>query len=132
MNKEDEKRLDVFHHTCLRRILKIRWPMRVSNQEVRRLAKVGTTISREVRRRRWKMIGHVLRSRDEHTKIALSWTPQGRRSRGRPKETWRRTAERERKEYGFSSWESAGAAAREKAEWRRFIMGPIVHWNRRN
>ena len=132
MNKEDEKRLDVFHHTCLRRILKIRWPMRVSNQEVRRLAKVGTTISQEVRRRRWKMIGHVLRSRDEHTKIALSWTPQGRRSRGRPKETWRRTAERERKEYGFSSWESAGAAAREKAEWRRFIMGPIVHWNRRN
>ena len=35
MNKGDEKRLNVFHHRCLRRILKIRWPMKVSNQEVR-------------------------------------------------------------------------------------------------
>ena len=132
MNKGDAQRLDVFYHRCLRRILKIRWPMRMSNQEVRRRANIASTISQQIRRRRWRMIGHVLRSKDEHTKIALSWTPQGKRSRGRPRETWRRTAERERKEYGFTSWEGAGAAARSKAEWRSFINGPIVHWDRRS
>ena len=43
------------------------------------------------------MIGHVLRqNRNSHTNIALSWTPEGKRKRGRPKTTWRRTVERER------------------------------------
>ena len=93
------------------------------------LALIASTISQQVRRRRWKFIGHVLRSDDEHTKVALQWTPQGRRNKGRPRETWRRTAERERKELGFSSWSRVGAAAR--AEWRAFINGPIVHWDKR-
>ena len=47
------------------------------------------------------MIGHVLRqNRNSHTNIALSWTPEGKRKRGRPKTTWRRTVERERNSAG--------------------------------
>ena len=100
-------------------------------KHVRRCANITSTISQQIRRRRWRMICHVLRSKDEQTKVALSCTPKGKRSRGRPREKWRRTAERERKEYGFTSWDGAGAAARSKAEWRSFINGPIVHWDRR-
>ena len=66
------------------RILKIRWPMKVSNLEMRQCAGIASTISQQVRRRRWKFIGHVLRSDDEHTKVALKWTPQGRHNKGRP------------------------------------------------
>ena len=131
MNKEDEKRLDVFHHKGLRRILKIRWPMRVSNEEVRARSNTAETISEVIRRRRWKLIGHILRSDDEHTKTALTWTPHGKRSRGRPKETWRRTVERERTQMGFATWRSAGAAASDRAAWRSFIRGPIVPWDSR-
>ena len=29
------------------------------------------------------------------TRTALHWTPEGKRKRGRPKNTWRRTAERD-------------------------------------
>jgi len=36
--------------------------------------------------------------------IALTWAPQGKRSRGRPKETWRRTVEEERQRIGFATW----------------------------
>ena len=36
MTKADEKRLDPFLHKCLRRILKVHWPMGVSNDEIRR------------------------------------------------------------------------------------------------
>ena len=32
---------------------------------------------------------------NENTRIAVTWTPEGRRRRGRPKETWQRTVERE-------------------------------------
>ena len=36
----------------------------------------------------WKLIGHALRkSVNENMRIALTWTPEGRRKRGRPKET---------------------------------------------
>ena len=46
--------------------------------------------------RRWKWIGHVIR-RDQNsiTKTALHWAPEGKRKRGRPKNTWRRIVEGE-------------------------------------
>ena len=34
-------------------------------------------------------------------RIALTWTPEGKRKRGSPKETWRRTVERERGKLGL-------------------------------
>ena len=34
MTKTDEKRLDTFLHKCLRKILKVHWPMRVSNDAI--------------------------------------------------------------------------------------------------
>ena len=40
MTAADEHKLDVFVHTCLRRVLKIYWPTRMSNEEVRRIAGV--------------------------------------------------------------------------------------------
>ena len=49
------------------------------------------------------MVGHVLRQQTTAlTRIALRWTPDGQRKRGRPKETWRRTVEREMKEKGWT------------------------------
>jgi hypothetical protein len=36
------------------------------------------------------------------TKVALRWTTEGKRKRGRPKTTWRRTIENEIKERGYT------------------------------
>jgi len=87
MTKRDEAKLATFLHKCLRKILRIYWLMRVSNEEVRRRARTYT-ISEQIRRRMWCWIGHVLRM-DHHQNlhIALTWAPEGKRSRGRPKET---------------------------------------------
>ena len=41
----------------------------------------------------------------------LGWTPEGRRARGRPKTTWRRTVEQERNKGGRKSWEVAKSVA---------------------
>jgi len=100
MTKRDEVKLDTFLHKCLRRLLKIYWPMRVTMEEVRERA--GTyTISEQIRRWRWRWIGHVLRmDHQQYPRIALTWAPEGKRSRGRPKETWR-TVEGERERMGF-------------------------------
>ena len=71
-----------------------------------------------VRRRRWNWLGHVLRREGENDCFAaLGWTPEGRRARGRPKTTWRRTVERERNKAGWKSWNVAKAAARSRECW---------------
>lgn len=125
MTKRDATKLDVFLHKSLRRIMKIYWPMKTSNEEIRNRANIDT-ISEQIFRRRWKFIGHILRmDPSKHPKTALTWAPEGRRSRGRPKETWRRTAEKERAALGFSSWSEATAAARDRAAWRKRVSGPI-------
>ena len=41
-------------------------------------------------------------SRTALPRVALRRTPNGRRKRGRPKETWRRTVEKEMREQGWT------------------------------
>ena len=131
MTEADEQCLDTFVHKCMRRILKIFWPTRMSNEEVRRIAGIEK-VSTQIRKRRWKYIGHVLRkSPDDHQRIALRWTPDGRRKRGRPKETWRRTVERERDLLGLRSWEAAAAVVKDIDRWRELIGCPTLHTRRK-
>ena len=79
----DATKLDVFLHKSLRRIMKIYWPMKTSNEEIRNRANIST-ISEQIFRRRWKFIGHILRmDPSKHLKTALTWAPEGRRRRGR-------------------------------------------------
>lgn len=48
-------------------------------------------------------------------------TPEGRKSRGRPKETWRRTAEKDNEQH-FGSWSAAAVAARDRVTWQRRVL----------
>ena len=120
VNKRDGDRLNAFHNRCLRRILKIFWPRIVTNVELHRQAGMPSATSM-IRARRWEWIGHVLRKESSDDKrIALSWSPPGKRSRGRPKDTWRRMVEKERIEFGWSSWADV-QLAKDRTEWRSFV-----------
>ena len=105
--------------------------MKISNEEIRERS--GTrTIDEQVRTRRWRWLGHVLRMpSDKNPKIALTWAPEGRRRKGRPRETWRRTVNKEREHLGFRTWRQAEVAARDKVAWRKRINGPILREERR-
>ena len=54
------------------------------------------------------------------TKLALRWTPQGKRPRGTPKTTWRRTIESELKELGMT-WGEAETNAKDRTGWRNLV-----------
>ena len=73
MTKRDEDKLDSFQHKCLRKILKIHWPMKVTNEEVRK--RTGSErLSTQIRTRRWTWIGYVLRMKpDSLPRTALNW-----------------------------------------------------------
>ncbi|XP_071839518.1 uncharacterized protein [Apostichopus japonicus] len=130
LTKGEEKKLDIFQTKCLRRIYKIRWQQHVSSKTVLEMAG-AEKISEEVRRRRWKWIGHVVRKdQNDDCAVALGWTPEGRRKRGRPKTTWRRMVEAERNCAGWSTWNSACQAAANRTQWRIDVRDLCAFWKR--
>ena len=99
----DLNKVDVFHHTCLRRVLRRFWPYHLSNEELYE-ATGSTPVSTLIRVRRWRWIGHILRTSPNNiSRTALAWAPEGKRRRGRPRETWRGTAKKERNQLGWHS-----------------------------
>ena len=83
------KALQVFLNRCLRTILGVKWLDTISNKELWRKTQ-QQPINLTIRSRRWKWIGHTQRKANNNTKQALEWNPQGKRKRGRPKNSWHR------------------------------------------
>ena len=80
---------------CLRYILRIWWPNIISNKDLWKVTG-QEDINLEIRKRKFRWIGHTLRKEDaEVPKAALLWNPQGNRKRGRPKNSWRRSVIKE-------------------------------------
>ena len=81
--------VEVFHQRCLRRIMRIKWFSKTSNEIVLQRAgieNIATFISRN--KLRW--FGHVARIPSERLpKKLLQWKPtHGKRSRDRPSKSW--------------------------------------------
>ena len=116
----DMKRIDAFHNRCLRKICRIFWPERISNEELHRVTK-SNSIVLEIKSRRFRWLGHVFRmAQDRIPKVALGWTPAGKRKKGRPKTTWRRTVAAELKEMNIT-WGEAQHAAQDRSRWRQIV-----------
>ena len=117
-NKKIESRMRGFEGRCLRRILHIKWQDHVSNEEVKRRTGVNS-INEEVKRRRWTWLGHCLRmTKSRLPNAALRWAPPGKRKRGRPMGTWRRTIEEEMQ---GKTWNEIGWMAQDRDAWRRHV-----------
>ena len=129
MTKKDLQKLSGFHTKSLRRILRIFWPNTISNEELYETCH-QESMEDILMRRRWRWIGHILRKKaDDITKTALHWTPEGRRKRGRPKNTWRQTVENEMTNL-HHTWGSIKRMAQDRREWRAFVAA--LHARRHN
>jgi len=80
-------KVNAFHNSCLRRICNIFRAIKISNNDL--YQRTGcTSIDLEIKKRRLRWLGYVLRMSPERMpKVALRWTPAGKRKRGRPKTT---------------------------------------------
>ena len=75
-----------------------------------------------IARKRWRWIGHVLRKdANSITKLAIHLTPEGKRKRGRPKATWRRTVEAKIKNMNLSRG-TIQRLASDRQGWRNFVV----------
>jgi len=111
-NRNDQ----VFVNKCLRQILQIRWPEKISNSEL--WIRTGQSSSTNtIKKRKWGWIGHILRRPQSNiTRQSLDWNHQGKR-RGRPTTTWRRTINAELKMCNIT-WSDAKRAAMNRRRWR--------------
>ena len=115
-------KLQTFVNTRLRRIFNIRWPERICNEDLWKMG-VQEPVNQQIRRRKWGWIGHTLRkSTTSTTRQALLWNPQGRRKRGRPRNSWRRDTDTELRERE-TNWSEMEKAAQNRVRWRIVVDG---------
>ena len=77
----------------------------------------------EILKRRWGWLGHTLRKPSTNiTRQVLTWNPQGKRKRGRPKNTWRRDLEADIKQTG-KGWQQLERIAQDRRRWRNVVDG---------
>ena len=115
-------KLQTFTNKCLRRILKIYWPEKISNNDLW-MKTQQLPAADEIGRRRWRWIGHTLRKPESNTtRQALTWNPQGKRNRGRPKNTWRRDLQADTKRLGCT-WSQIEKNASDRVLWRSLVDG---------
>ena len=113
-------KVQTFVNKCLRQILRLRWFDRVPNLDLWERANQEPMVT-QIRRRKWRWVGHTLRKNQSSvTRQALDWNPQGKRRRGRPKQTWRRSLQAELKAASLT-WETAKTTARDRVRWKRTV-----------
>ena len=123
------QKIQCFVNTCLRRILGIRWPDRISNTDLWERAG-QEPLAKQILQRKWGWIGHTLKKPPANiTRQALSWNPQGKRRRGRPCNSWRRDTEAELKAQKLS-WKGACDAVKNGVCWGVIVDGLCSNWKR--
>jgi hypothetical protein len=121
MTEKDSSTLAAFHTSCLRKICRIFWPETISNKELLKMTR-QEDLRDTIKRRRWRWIGHALRREQGNiAKTALRWTPEGRRRRGRPKNTWRRTVEAEAQAANLG-WKDLERLAQDRRKWSDLVV----------
>ena len=119
-DKRIESMLRGFEGRLLRRMLGFTWEDKISNIRLKELTGLGD-INKEVIKGRWRWTGLVHRMRRERRpRQVLKWTPQGQRSRGRPRETWKRLYETERKGENRTGLNIENMV-QDRIEWRQFV-----------
>ena len=100
--------------------MRIFWPDQITNEELWKHTK-QPRIGLQIRTHKWGWLGHTLRKpSDDIARQALEWNPQGKRGRGRPRNTWRRTVLEEAKRVK-KTWMEIKTDARNIVRWRILV-----------
>ena len=117
---DDMKRLEAFHHNCLRRILRISYLDRVTNDEVRRRAGIPT-VTELMQGRRMRWAGHVARMPwSRAPRIAMEGRCKGARPFCGTAQRWRDVVRSDLpiELKAPAEWK---AAAQDRAAWRKIV-----------
>ena len=119
LTKQLKKKIQAFEMWCFRRILKISWQERITNEEV--LKKIGekNQLLTEIIKRKTQYAGHIMRgSSTEQAKVLLEGRYEGNRVRGRPRREWLEDVKEHMQEKNYGRLKRI---AEDRMKWKQFM-----------
>ena len=88
INKAERQRIDVFELWCWRRLLRVPWTARRSNQSILKEISPGCSMEGLMLKLKLQYFGHLTRRADSFEKTLMLGKIEGRRRRGRQRMRW--------------------------------------------
>ncbi|XP_050421358.1 uncharacterized protein LOC126833839 [Adelges cooleyi] len=119
INKKEKDMLEALEMWCWRKMQRISWTDRRSNEDILRTIDEKRTFIDIIKRRRWQMIGHTLRHGDELHSLIIEGMIEGTRSRGRPRT---RYISQIMQDGGVTSYRELKNMANDREKWRSHLL----------
>ena len=88
MKKVEHQRIDAFELWCWRRLLRVPWTARRSNQPILKEISPGCSLEGLMLKLKLQYFGHLMRRADSSEKTLMLGKTEGRRRRGRQRMRW--------------------------------------------
>ena len=88
MKEAEHRRIDAFQLWCLRRLMRVPWTARRSNQSILKEINPGISLEGMMLKLKHQYFGHLMRRVDSLEKILMLGGIGGRRRRGRQRMRW--------------------------------------------
>ena len=88
MNKAECRRIDAFELWCWRRLLRVPWNARISNQSILKEISPGISLEGMMLKLKLRYFGHLMGRADSLEKTLILGGIGGRRRRGRQRMRW--------------------------------------------
>ena len=88
MKKAERQRIDAFELWCWRRLLRVPWTARRSNQSILKEISPGCSLEGQMLKLKLQYFGHLMRRVDSLEKTLMLERIGGRRRRGRQRMRW--------------------------------------------
>ena len=88
IKKAEHRRIDAFELWCWRRLLRVLWTARKSNQSILEEVSPGYSLEGLMLKLKLQYFGHLMRRADSSEKTLMLGKTEGRRRRGRQRMRW--------------------------------------------
>ena len=88
IKKAEHQRIDAFELWCWRRLLRVPWTARRSNQSILKEISPGCSLEGQMLKMKLQYFGHLMRRADSFEKTLMLGRIEGRRRRGQQRMRW--------------------------------------------
>ena len=88
IKKAEHRRIDAFELWCWRRLLRVPWTARISNQSILKEISPEYSLEGLMLKLKLQYFGHLMRRTDSFEKTPMLWKIEGRRRRGWQRMRW--------------------------------------------
>ena len=119
MSKEVEKQILVFERKCYRKLLRVGWMEKMTNEELYRRIGPRDTLIQKVIRQKLQLFGHICRmGNSRKLKTLVFGMMEGKNKRGRPCREW---GDDVKAWCGNESLQHLSHIAEDRKEWQQLV-----------